>query len=640
MKPIREIHLDFHNQPGIEDFLKDWDAEVFAERLARSHVRYINAFAKCNLGFCYYDTAIGTKYPGLPCDMMGELITACHKRGIGVTAYFNTGLDHEACRTHREWSKVNRNGQVLTEERVKSHIFRMPCYETGYGDYQYALIDEFLTKYPEVDGVFLDMLNVAPCYGNECLEAIRAEGGDPLDDEAVARHSYESTMRFCERVKKRVGDRNLICNSQPYWRMKEFSSHIEVECLPSGRWGYDFFAPNAAYARTINDHTLYMTGRFQNNWGDFGGLKPLASMENDLWDALSNGMGYSVGDHMPPTGRLDDRVYDNVEKVFAQCMAMEPWTDGARYVADIGVVVPLTSSTYFRDGEREYTGIARMLGELHVGFDFVNETMELSRYKLLILPDRMRMSSALQKKVTEFLQKGGSVLSAGLGGLDEQAMRFALPEWRFDVIGEKRAATSYYRLSDDAFSYAMYSASGIEMQAPDADCVYAYAVDAHFERKWDGFHGHYYLPPKTESVGTAAARSGRVCHISFGIFEAYYEAAYAAHRELVKACIDDLLCEPSLLCTGIPTTARATLTANGKHTLLHVKATYPERRGLAPVIESHCYLPGGCEASVLGEYRTAYLIPSRESVDFRIEAGRTVVTLPEIKGYVCVALER
>lgn len=640
MKPTRAIHLDFHNLPHIDGFLKNWDAEAFAERLERSHVKYINAFAKCNLGFCYYDTQIGTKYSGLTVDMTGELIAACHKRGIGVTAYFNTGLDHEACRTHREWCKVNEHGQIMTDDRATFHSFRMPCFDTGYGDYMYALIDEFLTKYPEVDGIFLDMLNVKPCYGNECLEAIKKAGGDPTDDEQVARHAYDSLMRLCARIKKRVGNRNMICNSQPYWRMKDFSTHIEVECLPSGHWGYDFFAPNAAYARAISDHTLYMTGRFQNDWGDFGGVKPLASLENDLWDAISNGMEYSVGDHMSPTGRLDDKVYDRVEKVFAQCAALEPWTSGAKYVADIGVIAPLTSSTFFRDGEREYTGIARMLGELHLGFNFVNETMELSEYKLLILPDKLRMSERLKEKIDLFLKNGGSVLSAGYGALAEGELRFALPQWSFDLVGEKRPTDFYFKWAGDEFPCAMYSKCGIEMQAPGADRIYADALAAHFERKWDGFHGHYYTPPASEARGVAAARVGKVCHISFGIFEAYYETAYAELRNLVKACIDDLLPQPSILCADIPSTARVTLTKNDRCTLLHVKATYPEKRGLANVIDAHSYLPSGLEVSVCGEFQAAYTIPARTPVTIEVQNGRTKVTLPEICGYTCIALEK
>ena len=102
----RGIHLDFHTLPGVEDFAAEFDAEKFAQTLEEAGVRYVNAFAKCNLGFCYYNTKIGVKYDPLPQDMLGEMITACHARDIGVTAYLNFGLDHEICRRHRDFCKV------------------------------------------------------------------------------------------------------------------------------------------------------------------------------------------------------------------------------------------------------------------------------------------------------------------------------------------------------------------------------------------------------------------------------------------------------------------------------------------------------------------------------------------------------
>ena len=54
----RAIHLDFHTLPGIYNFNEGWDPKVFADRLKEAGVEYVNAFAKCNLGFAYYPTKI------------------------------------------------------------------------------------------------------------------------------------------------------------------------------------------------------------------------------------------------------------------------------------------------------------------------------------------------------------------------------------------------------------------------------------------------------------------------------------------------------------------------------------------------------------------------------------------------------
>ena len=81
-------------------------------------------------------------------------------------------------------------------------------------------------------------------------------------------------------------------------------SHAEIEGLPSSL-GYDYYATNVAYARVLKEKVLNMTGRFQFSWGDLGGYKGKASLENDMWDALMNGAEYCVGDHMHPAGNLD-----------------------------------------------------------------------------------------------------------------------------------------------------------------------------------------------------------------------------------------------------------------------------------------------------------------------------------------------
>jgi hypothetical protein len=288
MKPMkRAIHLDFHTMPGIYNFNENWDAKVFADMLKAAKVKFINAFAKCNLGFAYYPTKLGIPYPGMKGDMFGDLLRECHRNDIGVSAYFNVGLDHEHARLHRDWCVLNKEGQVIYGDRTGS-FFRNMCYNRkGYRDYIMGMMKEVLDNY-EVDGLFLDCMGVRPCYGDECLDDMVKQGMDPFDDEQVRAHTEEVLLDFSRDVKKMVGkDKYLYLNGMPYRTVKELDTHIEIECLP-GRWGYDYFGAQAAYARNLQKKVLYMTGRFQNSWGDFGGLKSKESLEYDMWDALSN----------------------------------------------------------------------------------------------------------------------------------------------------------------------------------------------------------------------------------------------------------------------------------------------------------------------------------------------------------------
>lgn len=631
----RAIHLDFHTMPGIYDFNRDWDAAVFAETLEKAHVKYINAFAQCNLGFAYYNTKIGIPYPGMKGDMFGDLLRECHKRDIGVTAYFNIGIDHEACRLHRDWIKVRQDGKVLSGD-LTGNCFRLPCFETGYGEYKYNMIRELIELYPEVDGIFLDCINMVPCYGNECLETIKAKGGDPTNDADVAQHTINSVMNFCSKVKQLIGDRNLICNSQPYWLMRNFNSHVEVECLPGvGSWNYDYFTVNAAYARNIKENVLYMAGRFQTSWGDLGGLKTYASMENDMLDAQMNAVGCSIGDHMHPAGNLDKSVYDNIGKLYSKIMTYEPWTDQAKYVQEVGVLCHKDSG-FFYPGT--YHGVARMLGELKCNFDVVNETMDFSPYRLLIIPDSLRLSPKLKEKVAAHLAAGKPVLSTGIGGLAEDCDAFALPHWNFTLDEIDSSTQAYYKYDDDPFRYAVY-VPGVRFFANEGASVIADYHKAYFNREWDGFHGYFYLPPEQPTGHAMAAASGKVAHIGFQVFDAYNQKAYVAHKHLVKKCLDAIGFTPNVT-TDLPSTARITLTETPEQMLVHTKVTFAENRGKTMCIEEHVKYPAGAVVKIAGRYTDAVLLPSEEKVSATFHADHTEITLGQIDGYCCIALTK
>ncbi|NLC43038.1 MAG: hypothetical protein GX783_02015 [Clostridiales bacterium] len=640
MRPMkRAIHIDFHTMPGIYNFNENWDPKEFARILKDAKVKYINAFAKCNLGFAYYPTEIGVPYPGMKGDMFGDLLRECHKNDIGVTAYFNVGLDHEQARLHRDWCVLNKEGQVIYGDRT-ANFFRNMCFNSeGYRTYILGMMQEVVDQY-DVDGLFLDCMGLYPCYGNECQEDMIKQGLDPLNDDHVRSHTQQVMMDFSNDVKKLVGnDKYLYLNGMGYRNVQHLDTHIEVECLPSG-WSYDFFGPQAAYARNIQENAIYMTGRFQKNWGDFGGLKSKASLEYDIWDGLSNAIDVSIGDHMHPAENLDTSVYQIVKEIYTEVEKCEPWTDGAKYVADIGV---LTDSPGYLN--ETYKGLSRMLGELKYGFDIVNESMDLAKYKVLILPDTMKVTEVLKDKLEKHLSQGKGVLSTGEGGLNPEMTGFALEQWKFKYEGLDQSNSSYFKmLTDDSedigkMTWAMYT-HGILMRSTDKSETIAEYIKPYFNRHWDGFHGYFYTPPEKATDQAAIARSGNVYHICFKVFDAYYNVAMISHKEIVKYCLERLLTEPTIKCKKIPSTARVTLTEKEKTVQLHVKATFPEVRGQMNIIEEHQVIPSGAEVSVKGNYKSAYLVPSKEPINIIKEGNYTVVNLPQVEGYAMIALEK
>ncbi len=80
--PFRQICLDFHTSPLIEDAGKDFKAEEFVKILKEAHVNSLFVFAKCRHGMSHYPTKVGVMHPHLKKDLLGEMIHACHGEGI------------------------------------------------------------------------------------------------------------------------------------------------------------------------------------------------------------------------------------------------------------------------------------------------------------------------------------------------------------------------------------------------------------------------------------------------------------------------------------------------------------------------------------------------------------------------------
>lgn len=629
----RAVHFDFHTMPGIYDINRDFDAAVFADRLAQAEVDYINFFAHCNLGFAYYPTKIGIPYPGLKGDMFGDILRECHARGIGVTAYINIGLMHEQLRLHPEWCRMSADGRIYRDPEIDQNFFRTTCYNSeGYHDFLLSIIREICTY--DIDGLFCDCMHFFPCHCDKCTRDMVARGIDIRDEKAVLEFDKEVMMRVSKEIKDIVGpDRYLYLNGMPYFDYRNLHTHVEIECLPSGGWGYDFFWPHASYARNIQDVCLYMTGRFQATWGDFGGYKGKISLENDVYDALCNNFIPSVGDHMHPAENINADIYRDVGEIYRRVKEYQKYTFGAKYIADIGV---LTHSAGYLDDE--YAGLARMLGELQLGFDIIHESMSLDRFKLVILPDKMQINNALKEKLESFIHQGGKVLSAGFGGLNEAADAFALDEYPIDFLGKDESNASYFTFvnlpkGSADMPWSMYD-EAILMKARRPEDVRAEYVKPYFNKHWDGMHYYYYAPPEKKTGHDVAVVGDSVAHICFNIFSAYAKAAMREHKLLVQQLIAELLPDPIVhVESGIPSTARVTVTGKDQSLFLHVKVTYPEPRGKFDIVEEHATLKSGAIIRIRGEYQHVCRLPDETPLKSTVENGHTIIELPEITGY-------
>ena len=628
MRINRAIHVDFHTLPNIEDFGARYDAEEFAARLSSANVEYINLVASCNLGFCYFPTTVGVRYPYMKGDRFGETLRACHEKGIGVSAYVNVGLNHENAYLHPDWCRVNEKGERLYGDRTRN-FFRMMCYNAdGFKAYLLGIVKEIVENY-DVDGFFFDGLRIQPCYCEKC-KAERKAG----NIRETKRNAWEFTRRklylLCKEIKAVIGEKEVFFCGLPFG--DGLSKHYEVECLPSGAWGYDYFHQAAAFARNFDDAPVYMTGRFQADWGDFGGIKSKQAFTYDLYDALSNGCTICFGDHLHPAENLIESLYERVGEVYAECKKYEKYTLSAKYVAEIGI---LNDGDIFALNDARFVGVVRMLNELKYTYDLITESSDFSRYKLIILPDSHLLDEKTAKKLSAYLCNGGRLLSTGISALNKRKTGFAMPEYGFaEFCGLDKDNFPYFTFTegeDTKTVWAEYRSALLMKNKSGKE--YATYVKPYNKRFYDGRHGYFYTPPKEKTDYSSAIVGENVAHISFNVFSAYAEHFLAQHRILVAQILQKLIKNPLIKAEKLPVTSRVTVTQTDGYRLLHIRTDYPEIKNGKGVIEEHVFLKRGGQVRVEGEYGEIFDLQTGKCVKSQFKNGYTTLKLPEICAY-------
>lgn len=655
----RAIHFDFHSMPDYPDLFDDFSGEDFAKTLSDANVTYINFFARCNVGFSYYPTKTGIMHPYLKNrDILGDVIRECHKKDIGVTAYFNAGLCQEVANIHRDWTVMRKDGRII-DENPEGPVYRRMCYNTGYGEHLKNEIKEVLALYPEVDGIFVDcFIMPQPCYGAECTDLMKREGVDIDDDNAVLMFHKRKRMEYALELRKLVpsdkyfyvnGLSGILDNDSDFDNRIKYNSHAEIESLPTGGWGYDYFPASCAYNRNLFDKRLFMTGRFHQSWGDFGGIRSKPALECDAYTALANCAQISIGDHLHPRGVPEKALMSIIKDIFGDVKKVEKWTDGTENISEIGVFNALpydngNGDSYMQRGI-VFEGVARIMGELKYQFDIVDDSMELDPYRLLILPDVMTLGDAVKTKISEYIKKGGKIISTGISGLNTGLSDFALPEWNFTYDGEGKYSVSYFKplkpvdkgLPDMLLS--MYE-NGISLFPKEGNEILARLWRPYFNKHWDGKHSFdTYMPYDSETHEAVVLREENVLHISFPLFTAYRLTAYPVYKTLIKNCIE-LLYQDKLIEMDVPSFVRAGLTKKDNYRILHILSYCPERKGRNVAMIEEGIKLYNTKARIKGSnIKKIYSIPNMDNVEFSVAGGYTEFIIPEIDGHGMFVLE-
>ncbi len=142
--------------------MENFDADYIANFAVDCEIKYINITTRHHDSFCLFGT-VQTGFNSVNCpagrDLVGELATACEVRGLGLFLYYSHGRDwrHPHAPNNDEWGGNARPDYDPPE----------PSYAHGqehnlqvYLDFVQAQINELLTNYGPVAGIWLDGIAV------------------------------------------------------------------------------------------------------------------------------------------------------------------------------------------------------------------------------------------------------------------------------------------------------------------------------------------------------------------------------------------------------------------------------------------------------------------------------------------------
>ena len=185
--------------------------------------------------------------------------------------------------------------------------------------------------------------------------------------------------------------------------------------------------------------------------------------------------------------------------------------------------------------------------------------MDIDRYKLLILPDDIKVSPEFKKKLDNYISQGGKVLLTGSSGFDESNL--PLFDIGADCFGKSDFCPDYIEMNPAVCPDFISTPLVMYMTSNRIKTTVGKSLgkifEPYFNREARHFSSHQHTPYKTEESGfDCGVINGNLLYLAHPVFSIYRWYGGVAYKEYICNCIDLLLDEDKTLETNLPSTAR------------------------------------------------------------------------------------
>lgn len=671
----RQVHLDFHTAGSIEGIGLDFDPKAFQQTLLQAHVNSVTLTAKCAHGWMYYDSRLSPRHPNLSFDLLSRQIEAAHAVGIKTPVHLSIGLDEREVRNHPEWL-IRRSDEkttwVPTLMEAGWHRF---CLNNAHTQ---AAIEQVLevAEHYDVDGLFLDVSSPIPCCCQNCVKTLLARGKDPMNHTYIWELAEELYVGFIAEVEARV---HAIRPGLPIFHngghvqrgRLDFiagDTHLELESLPTGGWGYDHFPLSALYVAGLGLNYLGMTGRFHKAWGEFGGYKHPNALIYETSLNLVYGARCSVGDQLHPSGALDSATYHMIGSAYERVEQKERYLEGTSLVADIGLLSlealgarygehnllaiaeadtlgeEYDVKNHISQAKRSDEGALRLLSEGGYLFRVIDAEMDFSPFAVLVLPDEADLDEQLAHKLAVYRKNGGKVFLTGRSGIVQGKQRlfdelgFSCPEPETNIPVYIRTREPLDALDDNAF--VVYEKAYCVQADETCTKILADFEYPYFNRSTFEFCSHAHAPSQNRCEAPAIIAGDGFVYAAFHMFEEYRVHGAFLTRELFCACMNRLLGEQKTLVTSMPPSSTVTLMRNEEKGYDLVQLLYAPmlRKGEDSIVIEELLPVYDVSVSIKprGNVKSVRLVPQETEIPFAVEQGLVSFCVDKVECHAMV----
>ncbi len=292
----------------------------------------------------------------------------------------------------------------------------------------------------------------------------------------------------------------------------------------------------------------------------------------------------SIGDQLPPRGTLEPAAYDLIGSVYEQVAEAEPFYSSSTSLPDVGIMIaghptiPETESALVEEGA------VLSMDEAHYDSHVIDDSADLTAYKLIILPDYTIITNTLYDKLKAYHEAGGNLLLSYRAGFDVRG------NWKLDFLplevhGEVDKFPTYWRATKAFWQEAsdsdrVFYEAGLEVTGGDDTVVLMERVLPYFKRTDAHFMSHFQTPPVAEANRYPAIMSGPgFTYFADPVFYGYRVHGTTFYRDVVERVIVKMI-GPPLVGADLPRSVLSVPRRRGDDLIVTLLNYKPVRKSL------------------------------------------------------------